>query len=51
MINDGIRDGMYKLTEDNTSDDLNTFRSFLYCNFYGKYEYYEKMLPKPNQPG
>ena len=48
MINDRIRDGIYKLTEDNTSDDLNTF---LYCNFYGKYEYYEKMLPKPNQPG
>ena len=36
MINDGIRDGIYKVTEDNTLDDLKVFRSFLYCNFYGK---------------
>ena len=51
MINDGIRDGIYnKVTADNTLDDLKT-KSFLYCNFYGKYEHYEKMLPKSNQPG
>ena len=30
---------------------LKTFKSFLYRNFYGKYEHYEKMLPKSNQPG
>ena len=51
MINDGIRDGIYKVTADNTLDDLKTFKSFLYRNFYGKYEHYEKMLPKSNQPG
>ena len=36
---------------DNTLDDLKTFKSFLYRNFYGKYEHYEKMLLKSNQPG
>ena len=51
MINDGIRDGIYKVTVDNTLGDLKTFKSFLYRNFYGKYEHYEKMMPKSNQPG
>ena len=51
MINDGIRDGIYKVTADNILDDFKTFKSFLYRNFYGKYEHYEKMLPKSNQPG
>ena len=51
MINDWIRDGIYKVTADNTLDDLKTFQSFLYHNFYGKYEHFEKMLPKSNQPG
>ena len=51
MIHDGIRDGIYKVTADNTLDDLKTFQSFLYHNFYGKYEHFEKMLPKSNQPG
>ena len=51
MINDRIHDGTYKVTVDNTLDDLKTFKSFLYYNFYGKYEHYEKMLPKSNQPG
>ena len=38
MINDGIRDGAYKVTVDNNFDDLKTFfKSFLYRNFYGKY--------------
>ena len=32
MINDGIRDGIYKLTVEKTLDDLKTF---LYRNFYG----------------
>ena len=35
MINDGIRDGIYKVTAD-----------ILYCNFYGKFKHYEKMLHK-----
>ena len=30
MINDGIRPGIYKLTVDNTLDDVKTFESFLY---------------------
>ena len=51
LVNDWIRDGIYKVTADNTLDDLKTFKSFLYRNFYGKYEHYEKMLPKSNQPG
>ena len=48
MINDRIR--IYKVTVDNTLDDLKTFESFLYHNFYRKYEHYEKMLPKSHQP-
>ena len=51
MINDGIRGGIYKVIVDNTLDDLKNLKSFLYHNFYGKYEHYEKMLPKSNQPG
>ena len=51
MINDGMRDGIYKVTADNILDDLKTLKSFLYHNIYGKYEHYEKMLPKSNQPG
>ena len=51
MINDGIRGGIYKVIVDNTLDDLKNLKSFLYRNFYGKYEHYEKMLPKCNQPG
>ena len=51
MMNDGIGDGIYKVTVDNTLDELKTFKSFLYHNFYGKYIHYEKMLPKSNLPG
>ena len=32
-INDGIRDGIYKVTVDNTLDDLKTFKRFLYRKF------------------
>ena len=46
MINDRIRDGTYKVTVDNTLDDLKTFKSFLYRNFYVKYEHYEKDVAK-----
>ena len=51
IINDGIPDGIYKVTADNILDDLKTFKSFLYRNFYGKYEHYKKMFSKSNQPG
>ena len=51
MIDDGICDGIYKETVDHTSDDMKTFKSFLYRNFYWKYERYKKILPKSNQSG
>ena len=34
MVNDGILEGIYKVTEDNTFDDVKTFSSFLYCIFF-----------------
>ena len=37
MINDRIRAGIYKVTVDNTLNDLKT-------SYNGKYEHYEKML-------
>ena len=42
--------GVYIVTQDRTSEDLQLFRSFLYRNFK-KYEHDEKMLPTSNQPG
>ena len=51
MIIDWIRDGINKVTANNTLDDLKTFKNFLCRNFYGKYKHYEKVLPKSNQPG
>ena len=51
IINDAISDGIYKVTADNTLDDLKTCTSFLYRNFYGKNEHYEKILLISNQPG
>ena len=47
MINGRICDGTCKVTEDIRLDDLKPFRSFLYRNFYWKYEHYEKS----NKPG
>ena len=44
MVEDGIKNGIYKVAEDNTLKDLKLFKSFLYRNFR-KYEYYEEMLP------
>ena len=44
MIDEGIENGVYIVTEDKTLEDLKLFRSFLYYNFK-KYERYEKMLP------
>ena len=50
MVEDGIKNGIYKVAEDNTLKDLELFKSFLYRNF-SKYEHYKEMLPKSNQPG
>ena len=50
MIDEGIENGIYSVTEDKTLEDLRLFCSFLYCNFK-KYEHYEKMLLTSNQPG
>ena len=51
MMNDGIGDGIYKVTVENTLDDWKTFKSSLYHNFYGNDKHYEKMLSKSNLPG
>ena len=50
MVEDGIKDSIYKVAENNTLKDLKLFKSFLYRNFR-KYEHYEEILPKSNQPG
>ena len=50
MVDDGIKNGIYKVAEDNALKDLKLFKSFLYRNFR-KYEHYEEMFPKSNQPG
>ena len=50
MVDDDIKSGIYKATEDNTVIDLKLFKSFLYRNFR-KYEHYEEMIPKYNQQG
>ena len=50
MIDEGIENGIYIVTEDKMLEDLKLFRNFIYCNFK-KYEHYEKMLPTSNQPG
>ena len=51
MINDKICDGVYKVTVDNTLNDLKAFKSFLCQNFYGNYEHYEKIVQNSNKPG
>ena len=41
MIEEGIKNGVYVITEYRTLGDHKLFRDFLYCNFK-KYEYNEK---------
>ena len=41
MVDDGIKNSIYKVAEDNTLKDLKLLISFLYRNFR-KYERYEK---------
>ena len=50
MIEGGIQNGVYIVTEDRTLEDLKLFCIFLYRNFK-KYEHYEKILSTSNQPG
>ena len=53
MINDGITDGKYRRTSDNTTQDLQSFQSFLYRNFKNcKNENfdYDNVRPTSNKP-
>ena len=50
MIDDGIKNGTYVETTDNTLQDLSRFQDFLYRNFYKKYSRYDDMYPSSNQP-
>ena len=49
MIEEGVKKGTYKKTEDTTLQDLKKFQDFLYRNFY-TYEHYKSMYPHSNQP-
>ena len=50
MVDDGIKNGIYNVAEDNTLKDLKRSKSFLYRHFR-KCEHFEEMLPKSNQQG
>ena len=45
IVDNGIKNHIYKVAEDNTLKDLKLFKSFLYRNFR-RFEHYEEMLPK-----
>ena len=49
MINEGITNGKYEKTIDNTHKDLHNFQSFLQYNF-SKHKDYSKLRPVSNQP-
>ena len=49
MIDEGIRNGIYTPTEDNTLNDLRKFQDFLRRNFKDKFARYEDMRPVTNQ--
>ena len=49
MIDEGVINGTYILSEDQTFKDLKTFQVFLYRNFKD-FEHYDKMRPENNQP-
>ena len=49
MIQNGIRNGTYKQTEDTTLKDLKQFQGFLYRNFRS-HRKYKQMTPSSNQP-
>ena len=50
MIEDGITEGNYIETSNNTLCDLKRFQDFLYRHFH-KHKDYEAMRPRSNQPG
>ena len=50
MINEGIDEGKYIETVDNTHKDLKHLQDFLYRNLH-QHEQYENMRPKSSQPG
>ena len=50
MIKDGITEGNYSETSDNTLYELKRFQDFLYRQLY-KHKDYEAMRPRSNQPG
>ena len=49
MISEGISNGKYVETVDNTQKDLKHFKGFLYRHFY-KTKCYDSMRPVSNQP-
>ena len=49
MIEEGIQNGTYTRTDDNTLTDLKHFQEFLYRHF-NKHKDYTKMWPSSNQP-
>lgn len=50
MVDDGFKNGIYKVLKDDTLKDLKLLKKCLYRHFR-KYEHYEKMLPKSNELG
>ena len=53
MINDGIANGKYQRTSDNTIQDLQSFQSFLYRNFKNcknEHFFYSDVRPTSNKP-
>ena len=50
MVDNSIKNGIYKVAEDNTLKDLKLFTSFLHRNFR-EFKHYKEMPPKSNQPG
>ena len=51
MIDEGIKNGIFTPTEDNTLNDLRKFQDLLQRNFKDKFTIYEDMIPVSNQPG
>ena len=51
MIDEGIKNGIYTHTEDNTLNNLRKFQDFLRRNFKDKFVRYEDMRHMSNQPG
>ena len=50
LLEEGISDGVYELTEDKTHEDLENFRSFVSRNFK-QCDFYKDIWTSKNQPG